>query len=178
VRKVIHLECSASMGSNSTHAFGAFPQCVEQPRGQRQAAIDLVSGVVMGGHNRTGNGMYLVRVADPGNGSALTRASERLEALPSVSAASPVSPSDPSDWSMSQDRSGSLAATGAVSSANRAPSDRPTPLTYDPRSNKHDRAPGLVAGPSDAAKERAPPLRLCARWSTTWSRSASQQTRS
>jgi len=62
----------------------------EATQAQRQFAIHLISGVVVGGSNGgTGNGMYLVRVADPGDGSVLVRASEHLKRLPYVSAASP-----------------------------------------------------------------------------------------
>lgn len=52
----------------------------------RQAAIDLVTGTVVGGG---GGGIYLVRVTDPGDGSDLVKAGKRLETLPQVLAASP-----------------------------------------------------------------------------------------
>jgi len=62
----------------------------EATQAQRQEAIDLISGTVVGGINRgTGNGMYLVRVPDPGDGSVLVRASDQLHRLPYVSAAGP-----------------------------------------------------------------------------------------
>jgi hypothetical protein len=54
---------------------------------QRQSAIELVSGTVIGGYRSSG--IYLVRVADPGDGSGIVQAAERLSALPFVSAASP-----------------------------------------------------------------------------------------
>lgn len=57
---------------------------------ERQAALDLVSGTVVGGHSgRTGNGFYIVRVADPGDGSRLVEASDQLDALPQVTSAGP-----------------------------------------------------------------------------------------
>ena len=61
---------------------------------ERQAAIDLVAGTVVGGG---GGGIYLVGVTDPGDGSELVKAGKRLEALPQVLAASP-------DLEMSQNR--------------------------------------------------------------------------
>ena len=62
----------------------------EATQAQRQVAIDLISGTVVGGAGgRTGNGFYLVRVADPGDGSVLVRASDRLKRLPYVSSAGP-----------------------------------------------------------------------------------------
>jgi hypothetical protein len=62
----------------------------EATQPQRQAAVDLVAGTVVGGHNRgSGNGIYLVRVADPGDGSRLVHAGKQLQALPVVFAASP-----------------------------------------------------------------------------------------
>lgn len=62
----------------------------EATQAQRQAAIDLISGTVVGGDNGgAGNGIYLVRVADPGDGSELVRAGQRLQALPQIFAASP-----------------------------------------------------------------------------------------
>ena len=62
----------------------------EATQAQRQEAIDLISGTVVGGvGGRTGNGFYLVRVADPGDGSVLVRASDRLHRLPYVTSAGP-----------------------------------------------------------------------------------------
>lgn len=62
----------------------------EATQTQRQAAIDMISGTVVGGTNRnTGNGFYLIRVADPGDGSGLVRAAERLKGFPFVSSAGP-----------------------------------------------------------------------------------------
>jgi hypothetical protein len=58
----------------------------EATQPERQQAVDLVSGKVIGGYRSTG--IYLVQVADPGDGSVIVRAAERLTALPSVLAAS------------------------------------------------------------------------------------------
>ena len=59
----------------------------EATQPERQRAVDLVSGTVIGGY-RSG-GIYLIQVADPGDGSVIVRAAEHLNALPSVLAASP-----------------------------------------------------------------------------------------
>lgn len=62
----------------------------EATQAQRHAAIDLVSGtVVVGLNGGNGNGLYLVRVAERGDGSVLVRASKQLQALPYVLAATP-----------------------------------------------------------------------------------------
>jgi hypothetical protein len=53
---------------------------------ERQAAIDLVAGTVVGGGGGT---IYLVRITDPGDGSEMVKAGKRLETLPYVLAASP-----------------------------------------------------------------------------------------
>ena len=54
---------------------------------ERQAAIDLVSGTVVGGYGAAG--IYMVRISDPGDGSRLVGAAGQLEALPQVMVASP-----------------------------------------------------------------------------------------
>ena len=54
---------------------------------ERRSAIELVSGRVVGGYRAPG--IFLVRVADPGDGSGIERAAERLRALPFVSVAGP-----------------------------------------------------------------------------------------
>lgn len=54
---------------------------------QRQYAIALVSGKVIGGYRTAG--IYLVQVEDSGDGSGIMRAIERLESLPFVSGATP-----------------------------------------------------------------------------------------
>ena len=51
----------------------------------RQAAVDLVRGTVVGGDGS----IYLVRVTDPGDGSELVKAGKQLQALLRVLAASP-----------------------------------------------------------------------------------------
>jgi len=62
---------------------------------QRQSAIDLISGRFIGGHRAAG--IYLVRVEDPGDGSSIMRAVERLEALPFVAGATPDLATTPND---------------------------------------------------------------------------------
>jgi hypothetical protein len=54
---------------------------------QRQAAVDMISGRVIGGYRAAG--IYLVWVEDPGDGSGIMPAVERLESLPFVSGATP-----------------------------------------------------------------------------------------
>jgi hypothetical protein len=54
---------------------------------ERRAAIDLVDGRLIGGDRESG--VYLVRVNDPGDGSVIERAAERLRALPYVVLAIP-----------------------------------------------------------------------------------------
>ena len=62
--------------------FGA-----EATPAERRLAVELVSGRVIGGYRATG--MFLVRVPDPGDGSGIIRAQERLSALPIVAATGP-----------------------------------------------------------------------------------------
>ncbi|MBA3759226.1 MAG: hypothetical protein H0X07_01700 [Gemmatimonadales bacterium] len=62
---------------------------------QRQTAIDLIQGRVIGGPRAAG--IYLVRVEDPGDGSGIMKAVERLEALPSVAGATPDLATTPND---------------------------------------------------------------------------------
>ena len=59
----------------------------EATQHERQRAVDLVSGTVIGGY--PGIGIYLVQVDDPGDGSVIMRVVEMLEAMPSVSWAGP-----------------------------------------------------------------------------------------
>ncbi|HSE66659.1 MAG TPA: hypothetical protein VLB12_06715 [Gemmatimonadales bacterium] len=52
---------------------------------ERQAAIDSVRGEIVGGvADPSGNGYYIVRVQDPGDGSALLASAARLEVLPQI----------------------------------------------------------------------------------------------
>lgn len=59
----------------------------EATQAERQAAVDSVAGTVIGGYNAAG--IYLLQVSDPGDGSGIMRAVEKLEALPNVLGATP-----------------------------------------------------------------------------------------
>ena len=60
------------------------------PRRRRQAVVDAVEGVVVGGRRLGGaDGFYVVRVPDDGSGAGLCRALTRLEAMPEVEGAVP-----------------------------------------------------------------------------------------
>ena len=61
------------------------------PQAERQAAIDLVDGEVIGGRGAPPNvaeGTYYVRIAGDSTGRAAVEAADRLEALPQVRNAS------------------------------------------------------------------------------------------
>jgi hypothetical protein len=62
---------------------------------QRQSAIDAVFGRVIGGYRAAG--IYLVWVQDPGDGSGIIGAVERLESLPFVAGATPDMATQPND---------------------------------------------------------------------------------
>ena len=51
---------------------------------QRQAAIDMIGGRVIGGMAYAGGGEYYVRIAGDSTGEAVTKAVELLETLPQV----------------------------------------------------------------------------------------------
>ncbi len=57
---------------------------------ERQAAIDMVGGVVIGRMAYAGDGEYYVRIAGDSTGEAVTKASDLLESLPQVYAAWPI----------------------------------------------------------------------------------------
>ena len=59
----------------------------EATQHERQRAVDLVSGTVIGGY--PGIGIYLVQVDDPGDGSVIMRVAEMLRAMPFVASAGP-----------------------------------------------------------------------------------------
>jgi hypothetical protein len=57
---------------------------------ERQAAIDTIGGVVIGGMAYANDGEYYVRIAGDSTGEAVTKASDLLESLPQVYAAWPI----------------------------------------------------------------------------------------
>jgi hypothetical protein len=58
-------------------------------QGERQAAIDLVDGTVIGGVNRGGDGWYYVRVEGDGTIETIFEIAHTVDALPQVYLASP-----------------------------------------------------------------------------------------
>ena len=66
---------------------------------ERQAAVDLINGEVVGGVRAFGDeGFYFVRIADDGTAGPLFRAMGLLESLPQVSIASPELIFDDMEW--------------------------------------------------------------------------------
>jgi hypothetical protein len=88
------LRSDSSIAGPSRYIAGGFVRNLvgirfgsEATPAQRRSAIELVGGRLIGGHRAIG--VYLVWVADPGDGSGIERAAVRLRALPYVVLATP-----------------------------------------------------------------------------------------
>jgi hypothetical protein len=88
------LRSDSSIARPSQYIAGPFVRNIvairfrsEATPAERRSAIALVGGRLVGGHRAIG--VYLVRVADPGDGSGIERAAERLRSLPYVVLATP-----------------------------------------------------------------------------------------
>lgn len=95
----------SNLETNSSYMSGTFVRNIVvilftpgATQAQRQEAIDLIAGQVVGG-NRTmpTGGEYFIRIEDDGTAAALFRAIERLEALPQVEYAVPEQVVDAGD---------------------------------------------------------------------------------
>lgn len=75
-------------------------------REERQAAIDLVNGQVVGGSLGGRAGIYYVRISDDGTGAPVCQAERTLRALPQVSASFLILPSLPADHLAPNDGAG------------------------------------------------------------------------